>query len=161
MKRNINPFENKYNHEEDLKLIDEILSGKKGALEKLLQKHQIFIYNIALKFYNHIQDAEDATQEVLIKLISNIGSYDRHKAKFRTWLYRVSFNHFLNTKKKATESRYEIGFEAFFNVVQSAPDEVLSEEEMDHMKWEIEESKVACMAGMIMCLNREQRLVYI
>ena len=157
-----NPFSVKtYPDRNDLELIQQIKSGSKDALNTLVKNHQGYIYNIALKFYNQIAEAEDATQEVLIKVISNIGTYNPDKAQFRTWLYRITFNHFLNYKKTDFEKRYEIGFEKFFDVIQSTPDEELSEEEINGMKYEIEESKIACMAGMIMCLDREQRLVYI
>ncbi len=57
--------------------------------------------------------------------------------------------------------RYESGFEKFFNVIENSATIELTSSEENLVKWEIEESKVACMAGMIMCLDREQRLTYI
>ena len=95
-----NPFNNKvYNQQEDAALIKSCLNGSKQALNTLVQNYQGYIFNVALKYFNHIADAEDATQEVLIKVISNLGNYNADKAQFRTWLYRITFNHFLNTKK--------------------------------------------------------------
>ena len=157
-----NPFNNKvYNQQEDAALIKSCLNGSKQALNTLVQNYQGYIFNVALKYFNHIADAEDATQEVLIKVISNLGNYNADKAQFRTWLYRITFNHFLNTKKAPVEIRYEGGFENFFNTIESSRVVELTEVEERQMKWEIEEAKVACMAGMIMCLDREQRLTYI
>lgn len=157
-----NPFNNKaYNPQDDLELIQSCLEGSKQALAALVEKHQGYIFNVALKYFNHIADAEDATQEVLIKTIANLGNYDSNKAQFRTWLYRITFNHFLNAKKTPVETRYEAGFENFFKVIESSQIVELSDTEEKQMKWEIEEAKVACMAGMIMCLDREQRLTYI
>lgn len=157
-----NPFNNEsYDPERDLALLAKIREGDRRALSELIQNHQGYVYNVALKFFNHLADAEDATQEVLIKIISHLGSYDPQRAGFRTWLYRITFNHFLNTRKKDHELRYAIGFEKLFDIVNEAPDQELSEAEEADMRLEIEESKVACMAGMIMCLDREQRLIYI
>lgn len=157
-----NPFNSKaYDQQDDLDLIKSCLEGSKLALNTLVQKHQGYIFNVALKYFNHIANAEDATQEVLIKVISNLGNYRPEKAQFRTWLYRITFNHFLNSKKTAIEMRYEAGFENFFNIIESSQVIELTIEEETQLKWEIEESKVACMAGMIKCLDREQRLIYI
>lgn len=157
-----NPFNNKVNNQQDdLTLIHSCLNGSKQALNTLVENHQGYIYNVALKYFNHIADAEDATQEVLIKIIANLGNYDASKAQFRTWIYRITFNHFLNAKKAPVELRYEAGFENFFNTIEGSQIVALTPEEENNMKWEIEESKVACMAGMIMCLDREQRLTYI
>ena len=157
-----NPFNSaQYKNEDDLILIQKAKNGDRAALNELIKKHQGYIYNVSLKFFNELNKAQDATQEVLIKVLSNLGSYDPAKAQFRTWLYRITFNHFLNTKKSAFEQRYEIGFEKFFDVIQSTPDQELSHEEVINLKHEIEAAKVACTAGMIMCLDREQRLTYI
>lgn len=156
------PFNSKtYSQQSDLELIQSSLDGNKEALNTLVQNHQGYIFNVALKYFNDIANAEDATQEVLIKVISNLGNYNPQKAQFRTWLYRITFNHFLNTKKSAVEMRYELGFDNFFKIIESSEIIELTDKEQSKMKWEIEESKVACMAGMIMCLDREQRLTYI
>ncbi len=156
------PFNSKtYNQQSDLELIKSSLEGSKEALNVLIQNHQGYIFNVALKYFNDIANAEDATQEVLIKVISNLGNYNPEKAQFRTWLYRITFNHFLNTKKSAFEIRYESGFNNFFKVIENSEIIELTDSEQSKMKWEIEESKVACMAGMIMCLDRGQRLTYI
>lgn len=157
-----NPFNNKANsQQDDLALIRSCLNGSKHALNTLVENHQGYIFNVALKYFNHIADAEDATQEVLIKVIANLGNYNANKAEFRTWLYRITFNHFLNTKKTPIELRYESGFENFFKIIENSQVVELTDDEENKMKWEIEEAKVACMAGMIMCLDREQRLTYI
>jgi RNA polymerase sigma factor (sigma-70 family) len=157
-----NPFNNKaYNQQDDEALIQSCLNGSKQALNILAENYQGYIFNVALKYFNHIADAEDATQEVLIKVIANLGNYDANKAQFRTWLYKITFNHFLNTKKGPIEIRYEAGFENFFNAIESSEVVELTLDQENKMKWEIEEAKVACMAGMIMCLDREQRLTYI
>lgn len=150
-----------YKQSDDLALIDKIKEGNRQALEELVQRHYPYIYNVALKFFNGLQDAEDAAQEVVIKLITKIDSYNPEKAKLRTWLYRIVFNHYLNAKKSGPEKILVDGFNTFFGIIDDVPDHDLSNEDEQEMKELIEEVQITCMAGMLMCLNREQRLIYI
>lgn len=150
-----------YNKETERELLTRIKAGDKAALSQLVEMHYAYIYNVALKFFNGVPDAEDATQEVIIKFITNIGSYDASKGQLRTWLYRIVFNHFLNAKKSGRENLLVDGFHTFFSIIETIPDTALSNEEEEYMKDSIEEVKTACMAGMLLCLSREQRLVYI
>ena len=109
-----------YNESTDEKLIKASLTGDKKSLNKLLARQQDYIFNIALKMMNGIADAEDATQEVLIKIVTNLSKFDSSKARFRTWLYRITFNHILNVKKTASEKN-ELTFSKFFNFLRLAP----------------------------------------
>lgn len=155
-----NPFSvNNYTDQKDLELIATALNGNKESLSNLIKRHQQFIFNVALKMINNIADAEDVTQEILIKLVTNLSKYDSSKGKFRTWLYRVTFNHILNIKKQSYEKDVT-SFDVFFDYIEGSPVIELSTEEETEMNQAIEESKVACMAGMLMCLDREQRLIY-
>jgi RNA polymerase sigma factor (sigma-70 family) len=156
-----NPFnDSKYKDDADLALISTALNGDKIALNNLLKRHQDYIFNVAMKMLNNIADAEDVTQEILIKIVTQLSKYDSEKARFRTWLYRITFNHILNRKK----NQYEMvvtDFNVFFSAIDDAPDIPILQEEEKSYNILIDESKISCMAGMIMCLDREQRLTYI
>ncbi|NJL77529.1 MAG: RNA polymerase sigma factor [Saprospiraceae bacterium] len=65
------------------------MDGKKTALTILIERHQPFIYNLAWKLTGNISDAEDLTQETLIKIISNLGSF-KQESSFTTWAYRIA-----------------------------------------------------------------------
>jgi len=156
-----NPFSSKkYNDNSDELYIKNTLDGDKKSLNSLLEKHQDYIYNIALKMLNDVSDAQDATQEILIKLLTNLSKYDSSKSKFRTWLYRITFNYILDLKKSPYEN-IEPNFTKFFGFMESVPDIPIEEEELSEFEETIEEAKIGCMAGMLMCLSREQRLIYI
>lgn len=160
MKR-VNPFsELAYSDQEDLDLIQRAVNGDRASLSQLIERHQQYIFNIALKMINNVADAEDITQEILIKLVTNLSKYDSSKGRFRTWLYRVTFNHFLNTKQQKYEKLVS-SFEVFFNYIDETPEIPMTTLEEKEMQLEVEESKVSCMAGMLMCLDRGQRLIYI
>ena len=156
-----NPFQHAdYSDHRDEELITAALRGDRTRLSELVKKHQGYIFNVALKMVNNVADAEDITQEILVKLVTQLGKYDATKGKFRTWLYRITFHHFLNLQKQPYE-RVATDFDTFFERIEHSATEELSAQEEQERQLQIEESKVACMAGMLMCLDREQRLTYI
>src|SRR2546427_9348614 len=52
------------------------------------------------------QDAEDATQEILVKLITKLSTFEG-RSSFRTWLYRIAVNHVLNMKRQKWEEHLD------------------------------------------------------
>lgn len=138
---------------EDITLIQESLQGSKTSLEKLLSRHRDFIYNLSLRMFLDPDDASDATQDILIKIITSLQSF-QGKSKFRTWLYRIVVNHFLNSEKRKMEHWIDSSKEIY--EIKSPP----ANEELFHEDT-IEEVRILCSTAMLMCLNREQRLLYI
>lgn len=154
-----NPFHTSYNDRDDIELITSAKDGSKSSLETLVKKHQHYIYNVALKMTLSPFDAEDITQEVLIKVITNLANF-KGESNFRTWLYRITFNHFLKMKKYWLED-YITSFSKYGKELDQMQDIELSIIEKSEMKEFIEDAKIGCMSGMLLCLDREQRLVYI
>src|SRR5262252_9967437 len=87
---------------EDRALVACAQEGDREALEALVRRHQAWIYNIAVRMLYHPQDAEDATQEILIKALTQLSSFEG-RSSFRTWLYRIVVNHLLNTRRSRVE----------------------------------------------------------
>jgi RNA polymerase sigma factor (sigma-70 family) len=83
---------------EDGALVARANGGDRDALEGLIRRHHSWIYNIAVRMLYHPQDAEDATQEILIKALTRLSSFEG-RSSFRTWLYRIVVNHVLNMKR--------------------------------------------------------------
>jgi hypothetical protein len=83
---------------EDRELVCQAQGGNREALEQLITRHQAWIYNIVLRMVYLPQDAEDATQEILVKLMTKLSTFVG-KSSFRTWLYRIVVNHVLNMKR--------------------------------------------------------------
>jgi Sigma-70 region 2 len=73
----------------DEELVSRAQTGEKDALEKLVRRHQAWIYNIAIRMLWHREVAEDATQEILIKVVTKLSTF-RGQSQFRTWLYRIA-----------------------------------------------------------------------
>ena len=103
-----NPFiEKNESSSTDKALVESAVKGDKYSLELLIKRHQAWIYNIALKMIWDPVDAEDITQEVLIKIITKLSSF-RGDSCFRTWAYRIVANHVINMKKRKKEFEYTL-----------------------------------------------------
>jgi RNA polymerase sigma factor (sigma-70 family) len=70
-------------------LVQQAQSGDKSALEHIVEQIQTKIYGLALRMLWHPEDARDATQEILIRIITRLGSF-HGESKFTTWAYKVA-----------------------------------------------------------------------
>jgi RNA polymerase sigma factor (sigma-70 family) len=154
-----NPLSVKYSEKENLLLVDKVLVGDSKALDELVNIHQAFIYNVAWKMTHSNEDALDLTQEVLIKVITKLSTFKRESA-FRTWLYRIVFNEFLQSKRKAKEEVFT-SFEEHDRQLNMVPNPELTPAEELELKDYTNEVKFRCTSAMLICLDREQRLIYL
>ncbi len=154
------PFSSTYNESEDLLLLQQAKEGSRLALEKLVRNHQRFIYNVALKFVRDADEAADLTQEVLIIMITKLTQF-KANSSFRTWLYRIVANHFIKSKKRKSELQVS-SFEQYGEFLDTAytTEEMTAEE---HIRYNdlITDTRNRCMTGMLLCLDKEQRMVFI
>jgi RNA polymerase sigma factor (sigma-70 family) len=145
----------------DENLVREAVEGDKKSLEIIIKHHQHWIYNICLKMTGDHADAADLTQEILIKLITVLGTF-QNKSSFRTWLYRIVKNHVLNELKRV-EKRKTISFDQVGAVLDNTPsiNIVEKDEWWADRRLLVNETKLRCMSGMLLCLDERQRLIYI
>ena len=118
------------------------------------------MYNIAVRMVFHPQDAEEVTQEVLVKAVTRLSTF-QGDSKFRTWLYRIAANHVLNMKRRGGELRPQT-FAAYAAAIDDTPDLDLPDPKSVPVDVPllVEEAKIACTTGMLLCLDRRQRLVF-
>jgi RNA polymerase sigma factor (sigma-70 family) len=154
-----NPLSDKYSEKTNLLLVDKVLEGDSKALDSLVDSHQAFIYNVAWKMTHSNEDALDLTQVVLIKVITKLSTFKRESA-FRTWLYRIVFNEFLQSKRNAKEEAFP-NFEEHDRQLNAVPDPSMTPEEELELKDYTREVKFRCTSAMLICLDREQRLIYL
>ena len=156
----MNPFSETYDPNDECCLCREAQEGSQKALEKLIKLHQRFIYNIALKLVRNPDDAADLSQEAIIKMITKLNQF-KGKSSFRTWLYKIVVNHFIKSKKRKSELEIN-SFEEYGKFLDTAyaHEEMTSEE---HKKYQDEIIFVRnnCMTSMLLCLDRQQRIVFI
>src|SRR5439155_5592961 len=143
---------------QDRALVAGARSGDRQALETLVQRHQGWIYNIAIRMLHHPQDAEDATQEILLRAVTRLSSFE-DRSSFRTWLYRIVVNHVLNMKRGRIE-REGLTFQSFAEDLDATPDRDLPDRTSGSpdARLLVAEAMITCTSGMLLCLDREQRL---
>lgn len=133
------------------------IAGHKAALNELVTQLQDDLYGLALRMLCNREDAEDATQEILIRIVTRLSQFD-FRSKLRTWAYRVAVNYILDVKKSAVE-RLHMTFEQLAeDLTKGLGEAALPEAEQSLL---IEEVKIGCSLGMLQCLDRDDRLAYI
>lgn len=65
--------------------------GDVESFEKLIEKYQKKIYNIALRMVNNPDDASELAQEVLVKIFRSIKDF-KEESSISTWIYRITTN---------------------------------------------------------------------
>ena len=146
---------------EDGRLVRRANGGDRDALEQLVRRHHRWVYNIAVRMLGHPQDAEDATQEIFIKAVTRLSSFEE-RSRFRTWLYRIAVNQLLNVKRGRLE-RPALTFSCYAHGLDDTPDQDLPDAgsvPVD-VRLLVEEARISCTSGMLLCLDRGQRVVYI
>ncbi len=85
-------------------LVAAFLAGNRGAFEELVVRHQARVFGICMRLLGSRQHAEDAAQEVFVKVFKNLDRF-RGDSLFSTWLYRVTINHTRNVHSHRTRRR--------------------------------------------------------
>src|SRR5882762_2274666 len=132
----------------DAEFVGRAVNGDRDALEKLILRHQAWIYNIAVRMVFQPHDAEEVTQEVLVKVITKLGTF-RGESSFRTWLYRIAANHVLNMKRRSAETK-ALTFADYGAAIDRTPDLDLPDPHSVPVDLPVlvEEAKNGCTMGM-------------
>jgi len=144
-------------------LLERARNGDLRALDAVLHAIQPGIYNLAVRMLGNREDARDATQEILLKVTTHLGSF-RGESAFTTWVYRVAKNQLLTSLTRTRESP-EVSFETMGETLKgglalggaSWESRSISPED----KAAAREMAVTCTQGMLMRLDRDHRLAYL
>ena len=112
-----------YTQDEDVQLMLAVKAGDAFAFEQLVSRHQEHVLSTLVHFTDSLQQAEELTQEVFLKVYEARLRYEP-TAKFTTWLYRIVRNEGLNAKRY--KKRHP---ERFLNAFPSPRDEDAGAEE--------------------------------
>lgn len=150
----------KKRNEELQTLVNQALAGDKNALEALVASVQDMIFNLSLRMLGTFADAEDATQDILLKMITHLSSF-REESLFTTWVFRIAANHLKNYKKHMF-AHHAPSFEFYGDDIENAkiqdvPD-LTQNVEKDILA---EELKMSCTNVMLQCLDAESRCIFI
>ncbi|MBU2551938.1 MAG: RNA polymerase sigma factor [Proteobacteria bacterium] len=141
-------------------LVEQAREGNRAALEEVVRQVQDRIYGLALRMLYHPADAEDATQEILIKIVTRLDGF-RGESAFTTWVWRVASNHLLTTRKRRAE-RAAVSFDYYAEQIEKG---LAASEPHQPPEGEqaliVEEIRTSCLQGLLLCLDRPQRLAYV
>lgn len=145
---------------DDSTLLDRAQRGDARALESLLLRLQKDVYNLALRFLWSPEDAEDATQEILLKVAANLGGFER-RSSLRTWVLKIASNYLIDVKRSRAE-RAEISFDQIERSLQLGARSPQPQAH-DHVDAALvaDQVRMACTHAMLLCLNRERRMAFI
>ena len=146
--------------EEVQALVDKATSGDKKALETLVTDVQDMIFNLSLRMLGTFADAEDATQDILLKMITHLSSF-RGESRFTTWVFQIAVNH-LKSYKKHMFAHVPLSFDFYGNDIENGKIEDVPDLTQNVDKDILaEELKMSCTNVMLQCLDTESRCIFI
>ncbi len=150
----------KKTNEELQALVKKATAGDKKSLETLAASVQDMVFNLSLRMLGTFADAEDATQDILLKMITHLSSF-RGDSAFTTWVFRIAVNH-LKDYKKHMFAHHPLSFEYYGDDIENGkirdvPDLTQNVEK----ELLAEELKMSCTNVMLQCLDAESRCIFI
>lgn len=141
--------------------IEQALSGEKKALESIIIEVKDLVYNLSLKMLLFPEDAEDATQEILVKMVTHLSTF-QGKSSFRTWVYRIASNYLITERSKNGNRAQSVSFDEYADQIdRGQSDKIMYANNQGEINLLEEEVKVSCTHGLLHCLNPTNRLIYI
>ncbi|WP_417714401.1 RNA polymerase sigma factor [Pseudophaeobacter arcticus] len=135
--------------------------GSRAALEELINAASGPVFNLAMRMLAHRQDAEDATQEILIKIITHLGDL-REMELAGAWAFRIATRHLAKTARLGRVEKMRWGFKEYTADLDhgQADPAHLDLTDAEH-QLALKEVKVGCTLAMLVCLSRPLRIAYI
>jgi RNA polymerase sigma factor (sigma-70 family) len=142
-------------------LAAEARSGNRQSLERLVVQIQRPVYNLALRMLWHPEDARDASQEILVRVVTHLSSF-RGNSRLLTWVYRIAANYLISVRRSRVEAQ-GLTFEQFASdLADGLSDASAGREECPADKAVLlDEVKIGCMHALLTCLDRPHRLAYV
>jgi RNA polymerase sigma factor (sigma-70 family) len=143
---------------DEIELVARAVGGDKPALEEVICLLQDPLYRLALRMVRRPSDAEDATQEILIAVITRLGAW-RGEAKLLTWAYRVGVNYLLNLRRGSSAEAASLSFDEF----REGLAEGLADADYRGPEAQVlaDEMRLSCTQAMLQCLERHGRIAFV
>jgi RNA polymerase sigma-70 factor, ECF subfamily len=96
-------------------LAQRCVDGDSGAWAEMVRTHQKRVYGLCYRFTGNAADAEDLTQDVFLKIYSNLGSFDAARGSLPVWISTMTRNllvdNFRRTRNQRATSSLDDGWE--------------------------------------------------
>lgn len=146
--------------EEIDRMIDLAVNGDQNAMETLLVEIQDRVFNISLRMLGSVSDAEDASQDILLRVMTGLPGF-RKESSYFTWVYRIAVNYLINYKKSMF-AQHPLDFEFYGRDIETGSfdfhEELYEEPDRELLA---EELKLSCTNVMLQCLDPQSRCIFI
>ncbi|MGW4120965.1 RNA polymerase sigma factor [Nocardia sp. NPDC004711] len=139
-------------------LVARAVEGDRAAVSDVVRLLQDPIYRLALRMVWRPADAEDATQEILLRVVGNLATW-RGEARLTTWAYRIGVNYLLNLKRQTPQEAQQLSLDQFGEGLKDG----LAEEDYRGPESALltHEVRLNCSQAMLQCLGRDERVAYV
>jgi RNA polymerase sigma factor (sigma-70 family) len=134
--------------------------GDAAALSSLCQKLETPVFRLCVRMLGDVRDAEDAAQDVLVKIITNLADF-RGESALLTWVHRIAVRHLWAIKKGRAEQQ-ALTEEAFSSLLEQGLSFGATQAgQTADEKTFASEVRLSCTQGMLLTLSREDRLALV
>jgi RNA polymerase sigma factor (sigma-70 family) len=141
-------------------LVTKAVQGSKSALEEIVGRIQQPVYSLCVRMLLDHQDAEDAAQEILITVITNLQGY-RFEGPFRSWVFRIAVNKLKNVRKTRAEKKMA-EIDNFDDIIDRYEARGWFQKPVDaHEQYLEVETRSVCTHALLMALDRPYRMAFI
>ncbi|RDI48554.1 RNA polymerase sigma factor [Nocardia mexicana] len=142
----------------ELELVARAVAGDQAAISRVVRSVQDPLYRLALRMTGRPTEAEDATQEILLRVLGRLDTW-RAEAKLLTWAYRIGVNYLINLRRQSPQERAELDLDKFADGLTNGlsaedyrgPDAALLSGEV----------RLNCSQAMLQCLARDERVAFV
>ncbi len=86
----------KFMERETNEFINDLRRRKPAAQRRLLADYGPMVFRLVMRMVGQTEDAEEVYQDVFVKALTRISSFDERKASLATWLSRIAYNESVN-----------------------------------------------------------------
>ncbi len=97
--------------DEDIVLVDRVVSGDEYAFQTLFHRYHDKVFAIAKGVLLDSEEAADAVQEIFTLVYRNLGKFDK-RSRFSTWLFRVAVNRSIQQARMGKNRKKDVPLEA-------------------------------------------------
>ncbi|WP_069163184.1 RNA polymerase sigma factor [Nocardia altamirensis] len=143
---------------EERELVGRAVAGDRAAIADVVRLLQDPLYRLALRMVWRPAEAEDATQEILLRVLGHLGTW-RAEARLTTWAYRIGVNYLLNLKRQTPQEAAQLSLDTYREGLADG----LAEEDYRGPEATLlaTEVRLNCSQAMLQCLARDERVAFV
>ena len=144
----------------DEALVAKACAGDRDALRSIVRGLEKPVFQLCFRMLGDVDDAQDATQDILIRVITHLGSFQGRSA-LRTWVYRVAVRHVMDLQRRGRRqpplppeqlaTLIERGLAHGAEAAPASAENLVLENEV----------RLSCTQGMLMTLSPEERMALV